>query len=225
MKTVILCGGLGTRLSEETHLKPKPMVEVDGRPILWHQVQLLKRYKIFDVVFLTGYKHEVVRDYFGTGDSFGIRAFYSRETESLGRGGAIKKGIESVGDLGNEILVLNGDLLLDMDLHDFLSVHSRNESSITMLIRKYRSEVGIVELDKSMRITGFNEKPEMPYWINGGVYVMNVDLACRLPLQGDHETELLPDLCSEGEVMAYTGCSYWKSIDSVKDLEGLEWNR
>ena len=125
--------------------------------------QLLKRYKIFDVVFLTGYKHEVVRDYFGTGDSFGIRAFYSRETESLGRGGAIKKGIESVGDLGNEILVLNGDLLLDRDLHDFLSVHSRNESSITMLIRKYRSEVGIVELDKSMRITGFHEKPEMPY--------------------------------------------------------------
>ena len=225
MYAFILCGGMGSRLRPLTIDKPKPMIEVEGKPILWHQIQLLKRNGIFDVVFLTGYKHEVVKDYFGSGENFGINAKYSREREALGRGGAIKKAIKSIADLGEEILVLNGDLLLDMDLKDLLYVHSINGSTVTMLVRKYRSEVGIVELDTSMRIVSFNEKPELPYWINGGVYVMNVDVAHRLPCKGDHEVELFPELCSGNEMFAYEKCQYWKSIDSVKDLEDLKWNR
>ena len=115
MYALILAGGKGERLRPLTDEVPKPMVQVSGQPILWHQVRRLADAGVTDVVFLVGYLGEVVEEYFGDGKEFGIRAHYSREDSPLGRGGALKKGLAVLGDVAGPVLATNGDVITDAD--------------------------------------------------------------------------------------------------------------
>ena len=111
MYALILAGGKGERLRPLTDTLPKPMVPVGGKPILAHQVEWLQAIGVTDVVFLAGYRWEVIRDHFGDGRKFGIQAHYSIEDSPLGRGGAIRKGFPLVPETDRSVMVLNGDVI------------------------------------------------------------------------------------------------------------------
>ena len=227
MYALILAGGKGERLRPLTDSLPKPMVPVCGKPILEHQVEWLKAGGVTDVVFLAGYRWEVIKDHFGDGKAFGVNAHYSVEDSPLGRGGAIKMGFPTVPESEDTVAVLNGDVITNETL-DNLSVRHRerrsaNESHMaTILVVPMVSPYGLVDMDETGTVTGFREKVEMEHWINGGIYLFERSIAAELPDLGDHETETFPRLAQTGRLAALRSRCFWRSVDSFKDLREAE---
>lgn len=224
MYALILAGGKGERMRPLTDTRPKPMIALHGRPILWHQVRWLRAAGVTDVVFLVGHLAETVIDYFGDGGEFGIRAHYSREAAPLGRGGAIRQGLALVPpDAPGPALCLNGDIITDASLDALLADYrarlARNPShQATILTLQMTSPYGIIDQDGQGLVTGFREKSPLPYQINGGVYALNPAIISRLPERGDHEDTTFPDLARQGLMSAYYSGAFWRSVDSMKDL-------
>ena len=227
MYALILAGGRGERLLPLTESVPKPMVPVAGKPMLLHQVQWLLKAGVKDVVFLAGYRWEAIKEFFGDGRSYGFRAHYSIEDSPLGRGGAIRKGMAMVPESERHLLVTNGDVLTDESSEAvtaaFLQKLKANPGHLaTVMVVPFQSPYGLVDLDRQDDIQGFREKVELPYWINGGIYVVSRDIRERLPELGDHETSTFPDLAAEGKLAAYRSRAFWRSVDSFKDLREAE---
>ena len=223
MYALILAGGKGERLRPLTDTVPKPMVELDGRPILWHQVHRLRAAGVTDVVFLVGYLGETVADYFGDGSAHGIRAHYSREQTPLGRGGALKKGLAMLADVKEPVIATNGDVITDADPADLLADYQRRRAAnpyhcASILTVPMTSPYGLVDTDGSGLVNGFREKAMLPYAINGGVYVLNPAIRDLLPEVGDHETTTFPALAAAGRMSAVHSERFWRSVDSPKDL-------
>lgn len=227
MYALILAGGMGERLRPLTDTLPKPMVPVCGQPILWHQVQWLKRAGVTDVVFLVGYRWQVVQDFFGDGSRFGIRAQYSVEDSPLGRGGAIRQGFSLVPEEAESAIILNGDVITDEEpdtvLANFRDRKSADPSHMaTIMVVPMVSPYGLVDMDSQMDVVGFREKVELPYWINAGVYVFDRRIVPQLPELGDHEVETFPQLAQAGKISALKSRAFWCSVDSFKDLREAE---
>ncbi len=222
MYALILSGGKGERLRPLTDTMPKPMVPVQGKPILWHQVNALKKIGVTDVIFLCGYKWEVIRDYFGDGSAFGVHARYSTEDSPLGRGGAIKQGMALVPKSETTVFALNGDVLTSQDFTPMLRQHRETGAVATDMLVPYPSAYGVVDVDEQNHITAFREKGELPLWINAGVYVMQTTIATGLPDLGDHETTTFPALAAQGKLYAYKSRAFWRSVDNQKDLREAE---
>ena len=224
MFALILAGGKGERLRPLTDALPKPMVELHGRPILWHQVRWLRAAGVTDVVFLVGHLAEAVIDYFGDGSGFGIRAHYSREATPLGRGGALRQGLElAPADGAGPVICVNGDIITDADLGallaDYRMRRAQNPGHLaSILTLGMTSPYGIVEQDGAGLVTGFREKAALPYQINGGVYALNPAIKSRLPEKGDHEDSTFPALAEQGLMSAFYSGAFWRSVDSMKDL-------
>jgi len=224
---LILAGGKGERLRPLTDTLPKPMVPVCGKPILEHQVEWLKAGGVTDVVFLAGYRWEAIKDHFGDGQDFGIKAHYSLEDSPLGRGGAIKAGFPQVPSSEQTVAVLNGDIITDETLNNLSVYHrerkSANESHLaTIMVVPMVSPYGLVDMDASGTVTGFREKVEMEHWINAGIYLFDRAITAELPDLGDHETETFPRLAQAGQLAAMRSRSFWRSVDSFKDLDEAE---
>ena len=227
MYALILAGGRGERLRPLTDSVPKPMVQVCGKPILHHQVAWLKAGGVTDVVFLAGYRWEVIQDYFGDGAAVGVRVHYSIEDAPLGRGGAIRQAMAQLPPLADPLVVTNGDVITGMSLNSLVAQYHeelrRNPHHLaTIMLVPFQSPYGIVDLDDADRVVGFREKVELPFWINAGVYVLSRHLEEYLPALGDHETETFPALAQGGRLSAYRFRGYWSSIDSFKDLKEAE---
>ena len=227
MFALILAGGKGERLRPLTDSLPKPMVPVCGKPILEHQVEWLKAGGVTDVVFLSGYRAEVIETYFGNGNDFGINAHYSVEDSPLGRGGAIKQGFLKVPETEETVAVLNGDIITTETL-DNMSARHRDRKAVnpshmaTIMVVPMVSPYGLVDMDGSGTVTGFREKVEMDHWINGGIYLFDRSIAAEMPDLGDHETETFPRLAEAGQLAALRSRSFWRSVDSFKDLREAE---
>ena len=129
MYALILAGGKGERLRPLTDSIPKPLAPLNGKPILWYQVEWLKRVGVTHVIFLVGYRWEMVREYFGDGAAFGIKPIYSVETKPLGRGGAIRSGMAHVPEEEDKVIVLNGDIITDQDPNSLLAHFADQEGS------------------------------------------------------------------------------------------------
>ena len=227
MYALILAGGKGERLRPLTDTLPKPMVPVCGKPILWHQVEWLREAGVTDVVFLAGYLWQSIKDYFGDGSQFGVRAHYSVEDSPLGRGGAIRQGIPLVPENEETLLVLNGDTITDQRLESLMDQHREKKDAnpshlATLMVVPMVSPYGLVDLGPRDQILGFREKVEMPHWINAGLYVFDRRIAAELPELGDHETETFPRLAQAGKMSALKYRGFWRSIDSFKDLREAE---
>ena len=227
MYALILAGGKGERLRPLTDTLPKPMVPVCGKPILEHQVEWLKAGGITDVVFLAGYRWEAIKDHFGDGQDFGIKAHYSLEDSPLGRGGAIKAGFPQVPSSEQTVAVLNGDIITDETLDRLSAFHRERKSAnephlATIMVVPMVSPYGLVDMDASGTVTGFREKVEMEHWINAGIYLFDRAMAAELPDLGDHETETFPRLAQAGQLAAMRSRSFWRSVDSFKDLDEAE---
>ena len=227
MYALILAGGKGERLRPLTDTVPKPMVSVRGQPILRHQVEWLKTGGVTDVVFLAGYRWQVIKDFFGDGRNFGIRAHYSVEDSPLGRGGAIKMGFPLVAEEEDTVVVLNGDVITEEDFSSLARRYRESkalnpEHRATIMVVPFVSPYGLVDMDDGDGVTGFREKVELPYWINAGVYMFDRRIAGELPDMGDHETETFPGLAASGQISALKSTAFWRSVDSFKDLREVE---
>ena len=227
MYALILSGGRGERLRPLTDSLPKPMIPVEGKPVIWHQIQWLKAGGISDVVFLAGYRWEAIQEYFGDGSSFGVRVHYSIEDSPLGRGGAIRQGMSSVPEDESSLVVTNGDIItaepLKILIDTFDTKIKSNPSHLaTIMVVPFVSPYGLVDLSQGNDVEGFREKVQLPYWINGGIYVFARSIEERLPTLGDHETTTFPELAQESRLSALRSRAFWRSVDSFKDLRETE---
>ena len=214
---LVLAGGKGERLWPLTQDRPKPMVEVNGRPIVEHHLAWLRANGIERAFLLTGYMHEVIAEHFSVPRVDGLDVRCIAEASPLGRGGAYKNGYREAGLADNAVIATNGDVLTDQPLAPLVETHERADALATVLLTPMISPFGIVETDGGL-VTGFREKPPLPYWINAGVYVLTREAIARFPDVGDHETETFPALASEGRLAAFESGEYWKSVESQKDL-------
>ena len=227
MYALILAGGKGERLRPLTDSLPKPLAPLNGKPILWYQVEWLKQAGVTNVIFLVGYRWEMVREYFGDGSNFGFKPTYSVETRPLGRGGAIRLGLNHVPESEDSVFVLNGDVITAQDPAQLLDFHlARRASSpqtlATILVTPMVSPYGLVDLNADNDVVAFREKVELPLWINAGVYLFHPGVAPLLPALGDHETSTFPTLASQGRISAFPSSRFWRSVDSFKDLQEAE---
>ncbi len=219
---IILAGGRGERLRPLTQDRPKCMIELLGTPIMAYQLHWLRAHNVKRVVVACGYMHEMVQEYFGSGNKWDLAIEYVVEKEALGRGGALKNAWTSL-DCGDEdIVALNGDHLSNAKLDEITAYHSQHKPYATLVTSPLISPYGIVETDESSIITAFREKPTLPYGINAGIYILSQKLHELLPDKGDHETTTFPMLADKGELRAYSSKGFWRTVDTVKDVNELK---
>ncbi|WP_344561708.1 sugar phosphate nucleotidyltransferase [Streptomyces axinellae] len=218
-QALILAGGRATRMRPYTDDMPKAMVPVADSPIVAYQLAWLARHGVTSVTISGGYQHEMIREYTGDGARFGMDIRYAIESEPLGRGGGLKFAAASLADADAPFFVLNGDVITTFPLADLSRYHSSRGGMVTVALTAYRSRWGVAELDDGDRIRGFVQSPELPYWINAGVYVFDPEVLGELPERGDHEERTFPQLARDGELFGYRLAGYWRGIDTVKDVQ------
>jgi NDP-sugar pyrophosphorylase family protein len=226
MKALILAGGQGLRLRPLTEDRPKPLVLVNERPIAEWQIDWLKReIPLDEVVFLCGYKADRLKEHFGSNYA-GVPISYSVEETPLGTGGAIRTALLKMGSPGENIVVMNGDIITSLPLKNMVASHTTagTQPTVTMALVPYKSRFGIVHIDKLKVVRKFEEKPEFPdVWINGGVYIINSQKIMKhLPETGDIERETFPKLVQYADIVSFPYYGFWSLIDSIKDLQEVE---
>ena len=242
MKVVILAVGLGTRLSEETRLIPKPMVEIGGKPILWHIMKIYSYYGFNEFIVLSGYKSHIIKDYFVnyyqqysdiTVDMLNNSVeFHKIKTEpwivtvlytgqDTMTGGRIKRAKEYVGD--EPFMLTYGDGVADININELIQRHKDGGKYCTMTAVRPSGRFGALGIEKDGTITTFHEKPEGDgNWINGGFMVCEPKVFDYI--SGDSttfENEPLENLAKEGQLNAYKHYSFWKSMDTISDKNQL----
>jgi mannose-1-phosphate guanylyltransferase len=218
MKAVILAGGEGTRLRPLTLAVPKPVVPVVDRPFLKHQLDLLSRVGIDDVVFSVAYRPERVMEVFGDGTASGKRILYAVEETPLGTGGAVKNAEPH---LDATTIVFNGDVLTDVDLPKVVAEHLASGAAATLVLTPVPDPAayGLVETDASGRVLRFVEKPSPSEvttdTINAGIYVLQTSTLSLMPAGVNHSIEraFFPALLARGDlVRAHVHRGYWIDI-------------
>jgi NDP-sugar pyrophosphorylase family protein len=218
MHAVILAGGRGERLRPFTEDRPKPMVEVLGVPILAYQLHWLHTQGVTEIVMACGYRHEVLIDYFGKGEKWGMRIDYAIEHEPLGRGGAIRHAYGQLRGAPDLVIATNGDIITNLAIGPVVARHRERNDLATVVLTPFVSTFGVVQVDGDDRVLAFDEKPTLPYWINAGIYVLSRDAIAMMPQVGDHERTTFPHLAAQGRLGAFKSTGYWRSVDTVKDL-------
>jgi glucose-1-phosphate cytidylyltransferase len=243
MKVLILAGGLGTRLSEETTLYPKPMVEIGGYPILWHIMKVYSFWGFNDFIILTGYKSHIIKDYFinyyarysditvdmqnntaqihkNRTEPWKVTMLYTGQDSMTG--GRLLKAKDFVG--GETFMLTYGDGLSDVDIPSLIKFHKASGKIATLTAVKPAGKFGNVSIDKEGSISSFREKSqEDGSWINGGFFVMESKIFDYLK-DGDKtilERAPLETLASQGQINAYKHFGFWQAMDTLKDKNDL----
>lgn len=217
MQAIVLAGGKATRMRPYTDDRPKAMVEVGGMPIVEHQIRWLVGNGVKEIVVSCGYKAEILQEHLQDGRDTGAAITYAVEPEPLGRGGGLKFAARRVPHPERFTFALNGDVISRFDLSDLLAHHRSAGATATLALAPYRTTWGIADLDGGL-IKGFRQSPVLPYWINGGIYVLEPECIDLLPDRGDHEDSTFPELARQGKLGGYRIDGYWKGIDTVKDV-------
>ena len=221
MYAVLIAGGKGERLRPLTADRPKPMVEVAGRPIMARQVDWLIGQGVDRFVVSCGAMHEVIQDYFGDGRSLGVEITYEVEDTPMGRGGGLRLGCAQIPATEELFIATNADILSAQKLGPMIAQHREDGNTATILLTPYVSQFGIVEIE-GRQVRQFATNPVLPHWVNGGVYVMSREIEHQLPVVGDHEDSTFPDLAAQGKLGAFPSRAWWRAMDSVKDHARLE---
>ncbi|WP_368646589.1 glucose-1-phosphate cytidylyltransferase [Castellaniella ginsengisoli] len=243
MKAVILAGGLGTRISEETHLKPKPMVEIGGKPILWHILKMYSHHGIHDFVICCGYKGYVIKEYFAnyflhmsdvTFDmSTNRMEVHQRHAEpwrvtlvdtgeTTLTGGRLRRVRDYVKD-EDAFCFTYGDGVSDVDIGASIRFHQQHDRLATVTAVQPPGRYGALKLNGD-RVEGFTEKPRGDGGlINGGFFVLSPD--CLERIEGDQtswEGEPLASLARDGQLMAFEHTGFWQPMDTLREKNLLE---
>ncbi|MGQ0665464.1 MAG: glucose-1-phosphate cytidylyltransferase [Nitrospiraceae bacterium] len=242
MKAVILAGGLGTRISEETHLKPKPMVEIGGKPILWHIMKIYSAHGINEFVICLGYKGYMIKEYFAnyflhmSDVTFAIATnqmeVHQRNAEPwrvtlVDTGNDTQTGgrLKRVGDYlkEDEFCLTYGDGLGDVNIGELIAFHPKEHSLATLTAVQPPGRFGSIRLEKH-KIVGFQEKPEGDGgWINGGFFVLSRKVLDYIG--GDDtvwEQTPMERLAAEGNLSAFLHRGFWHPMDTLRDKVYLE---
>jgi glucose-1-phosphate cytidylyltransferase len=243
MKVVVLCGGLGTRLREETEYRPKPMVEIGGRPILWHIMKSYAHYGLRDFVLCLGYRGSMIKDYFlnyeAMNTDFTIclgeksRIAYHEPHREQGfsvtladtgldtmTGGRIKR-VERYIE-GDEFLMTYGDGVSDINLQDLLAFHRSHGKLATVTAVQPHSRFGLLDIEDSGHVSRFSEKPVMEGWVSAGHFVLSRKVFDYL--DGDacvFETGPLERLAAEGQLAAYRHGGFFFAMDTYREYKYL----
>ncbi len=216
MKVLILAGGEGKRLRPLTDSVPKPLVRVNGKPIIDYQIDIFRKLGVERFVVLGGYKNGELQKHFDGGSGAGVDVVV--EDKPLGTGGAIRAAWSSIG--GGDFLATNGDVMTDLDLSPMLTGEKGLMAKIALV--PLVSPYGVAKMSGD-RITGFVEKPQLKdIWINAGVYWVSKNILKFLPESGSLEKDVFPRLAAEGSlgfVRFPLEGKFWRSIDTIKDLE------
>jgi glucose-1-phosphate cytidylyltransferase len=216
MKTVILCGGRGTRLGEHGVSVPKALIEIGERPVLWHLMKLYAHQGLRDFVLCLGYLGDSIEQYFREHNGEDWRITFAQTGLDTNTGGRVKRAQHHIG--GDDLFcVTYGDGLADMDLSALLAFHRRHGKLATLTAVHPRSSFGILKLDDRNAVTEFEEKPVMKEWINGGFFVFNRAVFDYLDEDCVLEREPLERLARERQLIAYPHTGFWKCMDTYKD--------
>ena len=242
MKAVMLAGGLGTRISEETHLKPKPMVEVGGRPILWHILKIYSQHGINDFIICCGYKGYVIKEYFANYFLHSSDVTFDMSTnqmevhqqnaepwkvtlvdtgESTLTGGRLRR-VASYLD-GGSFCFTYGDGVADVDLTALIEFHRTEARWATLTAVQPPGRFGSLAFARG-RVLGFEEKPQGDgSWINGGFFVLEPEVLDTI--NGDEsvwERDCLPAIASADQLNAFQHHGFWQPMDTLRDRQLLE---
>ena len=243
MKAVILAGGLGTRISEETHLKPKPMIEIGGKPILWHILKMYSAHGVNEFVICCGYKGYIIKEYFANyflhmSDVTFDMASNQMEVhhkhaepwrvtlvdtgDDTMTGGRLKRVADYV--KGDEAFCFTyGDGVSDVNISSAIAYHKQHGKLATVTAVQPPGRYGALQMNGAV-VRGFTEKPRGDGGlINGGFFVLSP--ACIDRIAGDHtswEVEPLSSLAAEGELMAYEHSGFWQPMDTLREKNLLE---
>jgi len=242
MKVILLAGGLGTRISEESHLRPKPMIEIGGRPILWHIMKIYSQFGLNDFIVCSGYKSYVIKEYFANyflhmsdvtfdlknnkmevhhseSESWKVTLVDTGETTMTG--GRIKRVKKYIGD--EDFCMTYGDGLADINITELLKFHKSHGGMATLTAAQSPGRFGALNMESSL-IKSFKEKPKGDgNWINGGFFVLNpkvLDL-----ITGDEtvfEKEPLERLAENRQLHAFHHKGFWQPMDTLRDKNYLE---
>ncbi len=248
MKVVLLAGGYGTRISEETVMKPKPMIEIGGKPILWHIMKTYSHYGYNDFVILLGYKGYYIKEYFANYFLHQSDVTIDMKTNKMEvhnntsepwkvtlvdtgldtmTGGRIKKAQKYI---GNETFLLTyGDGVSDIDISKSVEFHKAHGKTITMTAIQPEARFGNLNIQEDMKITKFLEKPKSEEgWINGGFFVCEPEIFNYISEDKScvFEKEPLLKLTGDNELFAYRHSGFWQCMDTLRDNQKLNqmWN-
>lgn len=243
MKVVILAGGFGTRISEESHLKPKPMIEIGGRPILWHIMKIYSHYGYNDFVICLGYKGYAIKEYFAhyfLHESDVTFDFNTNEQtihhahaepwkvtlvntglETM-TGGRLKRVKEYVGD--EPFMLTYGDGVSNVNIKELVAFHQAHGKLATVTTVQPNGRFGSLDLGQNAEVLGFKEKPKGDGgWINAGFFVLDPKVIDYIA--GDEttfETEPLQNLALDSQLQAYKHDGFWQPMDTLRDNQLLE---
>jgi len=243
MKVLLLAGGFGTRLSEETDIRPKPMVEIGGKPILWHIMKTYSQYGFKDFVVLLGYKGYYIKEYFAnyflhqsdvTIDmSNGSMEILNNASESWRvtlldtglnsmTGGRIKRAQDYIGK--KAFMLTYGDGVSDINISELIKFHKKHGKAMTMTSAQPDGRFGALNIDKNNKVKEFTEKPKGDgSWINAGYFVCEPKVFDYIT-EGDttvFEQSPLQKLAKDGEIFTFKHNGFWKPMDSLKDKNDL----
>ena len=242
MKAVIFAGGFGTRLSEATNLIPKPMVEIGGKPILWHIMKIYSHYGINDFIICCGYKQYVIKEYFAnyfrhncdmtvdlSDNSVKVLENHSEKWKvtmvdtglNTMTGGRLKRVQKYIGD--EQFCLTYGDGVADVNITEAIQLHNKSGKILSMMAYQPTGKLGVLEINKNNELTNFVEKPqESGSWINAGFFVC--EPAIFDVLEGDNEMfekEPMQRLMARNEIHAYKHEGFWKPMDTLRDNQEL----
>jgi glucose-1-phosphate cytidylyltransferase len=242
MKAVILAGGYGTRISEETHLKPKPMVEIGGKPILWHIMKIYSAHGINDFVICLGYKGYLIKEYFANyflhmsdvtfdmatnsmtthrGHSEPWRVTLVDTGENTQTGGRLKRVREYVGE--DDFCLTYGDGVSDLDVTALVAFHRSQKALATLTAVQPPGRFGMLTLEEK-KVVGFTEKPEGDGgWVNGGFFVLSPRVIDYIAADDTPwERAPLERLAREKQLSAFVHRGFWQPMDHLRDRQYLE---
>jgi NDP-sugar pyrophosphorylase family protein len=218
MEALLLAGGKGERLGKAAEGRPKPLVQVGGRPLASYQVGQLARAGVTRVIVACSAGFEQL--FQSALGGLGPEIVTVGEREPLGRGGGLRLAAAERKQSG-PVFALNGDELLDLELARLRERHGELGGAATIVVSPLVSHLGVVDLADDT-VTGFREGPRLPYWVNSGVYVLDEEALERLPERGDHEASTFPELAREGKLKAFRHEGVWLTVNTPKDLRRAE---
>jgi glucose-1-phosphate cytidylyltransferase len=243
MKVLILAGGLGSRLSEETTLKPKPMVEIGGKPILWHIMKIYSSYGFNEFIILCGYKGYVIKEYFAnyyrhmadmTIDMKNNSVEYHKSKAEPWKVTLVDTGVNTMTGgrikrvkdyIGNEpFMVTYGDGVADVNIKELLDFHEKHDGLITMTSVQPEGRFGALTLYENNKVESFIEKPKGDgAWINGGFFVCQPEVLNYIEQDSTvFEKEPLENLAKDEKLYTFKHSGFWKPMDTLRDKTQLE---
>ena len=227
MKAVIMAGGKGTRIASVNSEVPKPMIPVDGKPILEYQITCLAKQGYKDIILVIGYKGEVIEQYFGTGDDFGVCIEYIKEESPLGTAGAL---YYLKGKIEEDFFLINGDIIFDIDLKRFYDFHRLNAGTATIFTHPntHPYDSGVVVADESGRVTKWMTKEEERTWykncVNAGIHILSPQIFERFDTleKKDLDRDILKQLIKEEQLYIYQSPEYVKDMGTPERLHAVE---